>query len=857
MVDFLVNHALENVWCNPRQDLHVIFEPAKVSVPRGVKNKVEVMWEYITLPTQNEVYHVYQIGQLPPSMFDLMPEQRVWQRLSHVCSEQNLLAWLYTKNGVQFPRFNSWVLVTYDKNILVAVKEQPKLNSSLIDQALYIEFYSNAYFESVRGEGTNRNLRIYGMVPADNAERLSLQSTFNTYRSQTGHTYAFVNGRMVERLSTNTMNLGDVCEFVYDATVFQSVEMNVSDLDTFDSLLDEKRKYLINGGDIEADTIQYRDDLDFWLYKRLPDNRIKGTFFHRNEEDAIRMVTHRDYSIPTAYVENYVSDFPEFDSSDELVLRIYFRHSGYQRPLVHEHHRIHELYKLSDEDRRRALLGIDSTVPEWRADRLEQSNYTRIMRSYGNEVTLEKVQDAYGYNAVAKLIGNTPIDVREQNGSRTATLPAGLRDGATIYEYTQGGRLLGFYVHPSGTTYPIRNSACAMVEGVVGIGSDSLSIVYGEEAVVVDEAYSYRFYTAPNYPDGHLNDWTDVSDDSGVVSIDEGNVVWDVNHDSVLVAVKDDSRFLAYEIEDEPVDDVIDISINNVEAPGGGEPSKRVLEIPPGKIELWLNGFNLIPGLDYVMHYPRVVITNKRYRTATGPQKITVRGTGFCNADLSLDSREDVGFVRYGVLSRNARYNLRDDRVLRFVTNGRLKKRDILEFSEDHGTVSAPTIANGSPYMIDSHLVPLRNFVTVDTYELKAASEAMDQRVEDYLTLKLPEPEPTHPSIVEEKYAIVSPFCAKVISDLERGVLDDPILEQHYSSQDIYDLLADYEYLLDFDPTQTPNAVDEEFVNIHPHHLNTEKTLNIYQWTFLKRAVGLYLNDKVQLSQFVSIEALG
>ena len=94
--DYIVNHAKENVWCSPRQDMQVIIEPARVTGSIGSLKSTRLMWQDITLPDQTNRWHVYQIGGTHPTAFNLFERHYQWVRISEACNEKNMIADVYT-----------------------------------------------------------------------------------------------------------------------------------------------------------------------------------------------------------------------------------------------------------------------------------------------------------------------------------------------------------------------------------------------------------------------------------------------------------------------------------------------------------------------------------------------------------------------------------------------------------------------------------------------------------------------------------------------------------------------------------------------------------------------------------------
>ena len=100
----LMEHAIKNIWCSPRQDLPALLALTRITPKQGAFISIRIGWETLALPDSTNIYHVYQIGHNIPSSFGLSDITGKWLRLSNVCSNELLLVDLYLDNGLQFPR---------------------------------------------------------------------------------------------------------------------------------------------------------------------------------------------------------------------------------------------------------------------------------------------------------------------------------------------------------------------------------------------------------------------------------------------------------------------------------------------------------------------------------------------------------------------------------------------------------------------------------------------------------------------------------------------------------------------------------------------------------------------------------
>lgn len=842
MSHYLVDHALQNVWCAPRQDDQVILKMTRLTQKLGAFNNVKVIWDDIPLPEHGPRFHVYQIGQNLPSVLGLPQIQGRWCRLSEVCGSENLILDLYISTGVQLPRTESWFRVTAGKNLIVAVRICPTV-ADLDNNDLFIRFYSNAYFETTDRHPTLDFIRVGGGVVQSREHLAQILTEFRAHLAlPRGHACAYINGVYASDFQVDQALPGDVVEWVYDSTIYETHEFELERVPSFNSTLDKKRKYLCHPPKQAAQQIDYRDDCDYFLFWKNDRQQRRGYWFHRNQEDAVRMVTHNDYAVPVPYVQAYSQQWPLLAKPR---LRIHIRRGGIQRPLVFEHQRIHELYKLSDQQIIEAMCGINATLPEWQAANLEQSYYTRLMRSEYADVDLALVKHTYGYNAMAQLAGGTPQQPIADSAHGHVILPPGLQEAATVYEYNQDGQLVTVVQHQKGSEYLVYSPDVGLVEAIFGHGGRQLDAVLGTSSVRVDPRYEYHVYRTPSgYGPGQRR-WTDVTGTDAYAIVDGWLQFTDKEHVTYLVL--SNKQFLTYAFDLSYRDHQLKFSLTNQTQDG----SQEVLEIPPGRLEIWLNGWALTEGLDYFVEFPQVVICNKRFLRQEEPymQRITVRCTGFCDSQLRRQPLPEFGYVEHGMLSANNRFDLRDDRVLRMVVDGRTYHRNQLKFAEEHRGVLAPGVREGAPYSVGDMLVPISTVDAYETYVLQKEAQAVDQRVGDYMSRFYPQKPIAGIVAIEEYYHLYSPFLCKVMYDVLNGVIE--VTSAYRTDKQILEEMERYRYLLPYDPTL--QLVDRRYVNIHPHDRTTAVGVNQFQYAYLRRVCTMFLHDRVDMSQFLFI----
>jgi len=849
----LVNHAIENAWANPQADRQHILRLARVSRDVGDINYSNVMHAAVPLPTRREAYHVFQIGQNHPWTWNLgdnyvtpLPDEE-WVPLSDLRYMQMLVTNLYMDNGIQLPATGVFVRLRYDHNILIAITDFANMDIPR-NVTLYLRVYSNAYFETLLEEERVDMIQCFGgMMDVPNQVLRWQNQYINLRDSGTGLTQAFVNGKLVNDFPPGSYKQRDYVTVAYDASVVKVVDINAAALPTFLSTKDNKQKAIFHPPRLNDATdldVVFHDDIDFWLIG--PDGT--GVYYHRNQTDAVRTLTHRDYALCVAYLQNLVTAHGWGDLAN-CTVRAVMRKSGRDQTLTHDAYRLREMYKLTDALILDVMVNVRATLPEWSAAALEMSKYSELLGTQYGRLSSNLVRDAYGYNAMTQVMANTPVLLTASPVSNPyAVLSPSLRENVQVYEYDTDGLYLGTYYQSGGNRYIARNANAAIIEAYSGKASKTPNYKFGNDDVTLNINYGYRVYVAKW--DGVTVDkatWRDATGDEESYLVNKGVVTF--THNKVrnvgLVIIND--VFLGSDFTLDHLDKTLAFSIT-YDWTGGG------LEAPiaPGVVDVIMNGHSLCPGIDYVFNYPRIVITSKRY-LVSGAQSFTVRCTGWGTVDLLPQPANEFGWVTREHISNNDVYNLRDDRTVRCVVAGRIVRREDLVYAEDKPSAAAldPSY-NGMPYYVGNVMASVRNVDDYDTFPLREKSMDLDNRLSAYLTSVYPQPDLGNPNFINTKYALYSPLLQKLIYDLKLGFLILPT-DGWGSDANLDKILEPYKWWLDFDPCT--KELDWTYVLVYPHNQAGTLSVTSQQYSFLNRVIDLYLNKRTQLSGYLTITA--
>jgi hypothetical protein len=422
----------------------------------------------------------------------------------------------------------------------------------------------------------------------------------------------------------------------------------------------------------------------------------------------------------------------------------------------------------------------------------------------------------------------------------------------TVFEYNELGVLIGYSVHSGGELYNCVNPTCKYIEAISGRAGSIIDEQYNFKSLTLDKTTDYRFYVKQNLIESSNPVWEDVTGSSKYAIINN-KFTWLITDHETLI--RSNKKFLLNELCTTFNSGHIVFNITN-EQNNNGYYIEDVMQVPMGELDIFLNGHYLIENLDYYLNFPTVTVVTKEHYIGNpliDSQKILIRFTGLCDSNLKLTQPGEIGFVRNNVISNNNKYNIRDDKVNSIYINGCLYTKDELNFNEKNPNFELISYKNGQPYIVKDTVVPIKNITKQDTYIYRDKSLVVDKAISDYLTIKLPEVDPTILNPILKYYNLYSPFISKIIVDMKTNVFNEPIIKTIYGDSDIMDLIQPYMYLLLVDPTYVDNGIDTNYVIVHPHYFNSVIGIDTFSYVFLQRVIKLCCQNLINLSPSVVV----
>lgn len=828
MDTWLTTQAAIQMWQHPSADGQIIAAPARVSSNEGFIGTGRVGREVIKMPFDGWG-HLYDFGMFHPQLGSLRIAPRTWVRGTTLVNTYQTYMQVYADTGMCFPLHHAYFARTSNGSLVMAL---PIKNTfSWVEKArMFLRIYSG--YNRIRDDIPYVNVQYFNLGSL--SARSDVYSKYITAKSK-GYTTVTINGRIVKDLAVADINLWDEIELLTDNRITRVVDFRTGDLATFNSSMDSIRKYLLHLP--KTSEMTFSDDVKIQVF-----GDKTGLYYNMHKSNYLRQLTHGDFSIPTNRITEIADEIGGVIDLDEVTIRVLIKDSRIDKQVVYNSDKVHELYKLSDELIIDAMTGANSTIPEWRAVNIEKSPVNRIMASKLENITVPLAAEAYGYNAISRLAAPSPVKTIIDNGMTYVSLKGLNSVSSTVYEYVNGV-LVDWHLNHNSDLYYCHEPAATLVEPILGVGSNRLSVAYGHEGGALQYGLSYGFWLEKKANGVLTGVFTKAVEDADYI-VDNGVITWFVDTDRVSPTLIDNSRHLVYRQDFVVSDGAIAFTIQHNR---NGAPVP--LHMPMETVELWLNNKPLVQGIDYHVEWPLVVVVAKPFITQ---EELTHTVTIRCRGVSSTLKSPKFGYVANGLFSENSTWDLRDDKVVRIVAGGKILSRSQVAFREDT-SVGAPNIPDGTPYSIDDPTIPLGELIHVPLKDYRKIAHDLDQRIEGYLSIYSPTPPVNDVVDLPHYYHLFSPTLNKIMHDLINGeyvpVKDD---ETHViSTRQLDEVMGRYQHLLKHDPAYI--GYDDRFSVVHPHWYYRTITLSELEYALMERVNRRYLNNVVQLNQYIKI----
>lgn len=849
--------AIDNIYCAPGQDAQYSFKLVRVNKKNlPAKGRVYVYNTSKHLPNKDNFFHAFIVGNIPTQLMNLLSQRENWFRDVWIKASDDMIArdfifQLYNQDGVMYPRQNVYYSFIDERSLLIAQEIPVSFRGTFpIDDMQYLHVYSNAYFNSVEHNGDPNKVGIdYRFTQVENnSQKVALQTYISTMKAKGGDVFIYVNGLWTNEVKLNIPDYSYV-EIVYDQSVLSRETFPLVGLHTFDSIKDDKVKYIIYRDKI-VDKIQYFDDTEVYINDKT-DYYGKGLFYYKHKDHSMRNITDKDFSLNSAYVNTTALKLAEMTApgfTDKEVV-LYTRKSGRDMQLVYSAMKLHEFYKLPQATQFNVLTDNGHTVDILRAEYLENSPYFNVANAPAiSQVTADMAMQAVGYNGITFYMANTPIIATGGN----VDVPELYQWRSTAFEYDQNGYYLNMH-KTNGPMYTCNSVDARFVEFIHGQVPANFGRLYEPNEVVTIPEGAEEYVILSAYFTGVQREsvWTDITNTNLVTKT---NTTITLNENAgKKVKIVYLNQVNVYDLEADLTDGTIYFPLTNMEDKGTGV-ANYPCDVPYLNISVFLNKQRLTMGLDYFINFPYICITNKKYLKYNLPtQNIHVRCVGVTLDKDEINKQEIRGFVNNGVLTRNKKYDIRDDRVYSAFVDGKLYNRNNVYYSEEDNTVRLSHPLNGLPYTITDNFIPVKHLTGRDSLPIYRENIAINKKISDLYDLVFPEPAINQFNVIGDAHFIFSPTVSKIINDVVRGTIPSSFYTSPYDNTDILNLIDNnYAHLLRLDPIK--HSMQDVLVEIHPHLGNAMISLTLFQYRFINNVIRFLTNnkpDKINMSGYL------
>lgn len=849
----LSRFAVKEMYANPGTARQFQLKLTQTSPDVGYIKSFQLMGRYYSTPTAKDFYLVFNMSGFDGSTWNLheLMNRRdpvnKWINVAQVCKDRGMIIDIYGNDGRIFPRDKCWIMSTYDGQHLLAIKKIQSMKHTW-QEPCYFHCYTiqTELYDPVSNPLSEEWPRFTSNNGNTVEEKDRMKIVYADYKRRPGLTSIYLNGYLWNDFPTEEEMLGaEVIEITNDPSVYKTESYRVSELEHFFSKRDSTRKFILHPKKVEGDfTYRYVTDVAFYL----TDAKGRGVYLYRNRESNFRQLTHCDFAVNCTLVED-MGNSDELIKNEDRSIRLIYRKNDYAQDMQYEAGGVRWLYRMDDQGILGAMIGINSTMQEWRAENLENSETNLYLFRDYMDLTHEQAVKAVGYNRATQVLAGTPISRNPADGY-TLDVPYSCRDELTMLEYDEEGLFLRMRKF-SKVNQVLPSDDCHLVEFYPGKPGQRIHLEVGTAPVFLEKNSSPRFFYQKVTVGGELSGKRFRAEEGRDYTFDRelGKVTWTLPTSMYTGIVLYNDQTLYKEFTLNHIDNSLSFSVTHEWVNGG-----LLVGMAPANIIVIMNRRSLIENVDYIVDFPNIYIVNHQYLKEGGNDFVL-----YCSEWSPLDDTQpleqsELGYVTGGVIGHNLRYNLREDRVTRTTIDGKVWDPSKVPTAETTAPSELLSPLNGLPYGVKHMYIPLRDWVDYDMTAGWKEARDQDKRMSDYLTLYVRKPEPEVIPTLMDKYRVFSPFMNSVVNQLLLRVIDLDDLEPGESYTDDYVLrkTAAFQWWLKYDPVNL--NYDIRYFAVFPYVQQERVAVAPKELIFIQRVNELFLQNRVNVNGHFEVE---
>ena len=808
------------LWQNPHDDRQFTIIPARMTSLKGALGHLYTLVGHYSLPTTNKRYVVYMSGQSSPDVLGIDHRIDIWTRMDKLVKKEAMIVHAHIKQR-QLPLSAVYVVRANNKNLLYALDVDMVRAFLLEDEPLMVHYYSNNVLTTL-ADTTNAVVEYSGKITM-----LQQAADILTKREAItgGNVYLHHNGYYVDTLTVSEIKLNDTLALLHDASGRGYFDVEINNLKHFTSTIDSRGKLIVQVPDELSDSplnVEPCDEVEIYICNRgvnsLGLTRTVGVYYSRVSPTDIRMVTHRDFAVDSNRVDALVDEHRDaLNGGMQPFFRVFLRNHDLAINTTMDSLFLHDLFRVNAENRLYLMTDAAGTYQAWKAEALEESIINRIHMTSAGDTSLDELKGIY---SLPELNARLRTAVKK---SDHFILPQVMDLGGKVLCFNANGELVNVVdvVKNMGNRPVFLPANVTAIECIPGTFTESGANMDRNTPFIGQASYYNEKYYYANL---ETMGWTEAKE--GVdydININTGKLVWRDIHDESgrMRRTIEDAIYRRIVLEPEEMHHPIDIYTS----PGPA----TLLRL--SRIDLFINGRRATEGVDYLVNYPKITITNKEFYKNSDADVVLPR-FGFVRHRLLRDTDPDVFFE-----NRNTSL---------FIDGYRAELTDA-NLTESPNRTTAVWVREGGLYCAEPwpHCIGPwgRKRLFDGNYEAEIEASGSVSKL-------IPQPDPQGPVFIPYGHSIYSPMIKRLLLRLRSGEIDVDVLG--LSDVGVAMVMRNYAEELQNDILSTD--LDFTMLDVHPTPNIQQVDVTETELLFLRAVNRLYLQDRVVFNTYVNVQ---